>query len=182
MDSRTIKVNHSILYNTDNVWMTLLMNRLNDAITSWEDNTRLKFNNTEFGKVCKVSKQTVGDWRTGRTKSMSGESLLNGADYLGVNARWLCSGTGKMAFNLNVAFSSDSSRHEPPNSIDSKALIFALKAFKNNVEYSDREKGGVEEEASTIEMLYQYYQISQENGKEPNPLSDDLSIVIKLNK
>tara|TARA_R110000851_G_scaffold145731_1_gene285310 strand:- start:671 stop:1120 length:450 start_codon:yes stop_codon:yes gene_type:complete len=74
--------------------MKLLSVRLESAIADWESKNNQKLTSTAFAEVCGVSKQTVGDWRKGRTQSMTGEALLNGSDFLCVKPRWLCSGTG----------------------------------------------------------------------------------------
>ena len=106
--------------------MTLLSERITEAIHGWETDNNQKLSNTELAKVCNVSKQTVGDWRKGRTQTMTGEALLNGADFFNVDPRWLCSGTGKkQKYLVDTGYSSPS---EPPaqSNYNDDAIDFAV--------------------------------------------------------
>ena len=107
--------------------MNLLSERISTAISEWESVNKRNLSNTDFAKICGVSKQTVGDWIKGRTQSMTGEALLNGADYLKVNPRWLCSGTGpKEITKIN---DSDGSPHEPVSLYNYEAIDFAYQGL-----------------------------------------------------
>lgn len=48
----------------------------------------------EIAKLVGISKQTLGDWVHGRTKNPQNEHLLNFADALRLELRWLISGKG----------------------------------------------------------------------------------------
>lgn len=104
--------------------MTLLSDRLTESIREWEADNNQRLTNTDFAKICNVSKQTVGDWIKGRTQSMTGEALLNGADYLGVNPRWLCSGTGKKL--MPGSKSDDALVDDLPMKVNAEAADFAF--------------------------------------------------------
>lgn len=48
----------------------------------------------DLATACGVSKQTVGDWTSGRTENIRPEHLVKLADVLGVEIRWLATGQG----------------------------------------------------------------------------------------
>ena len=50
--------------------------------------------------ACNIKPPSVSDWLSGRTKNIEGENLLNAAEYLNVEPRWLISGTGPMRSRL----------------------------------------------------------------------------------
>jgi transcriptional regulator with XRE-family HTH domain len=112
----------------DGLAISLLSERLVTSIKDWESENNHKLSNTEFAKICNVSKQTVGDWLKGRTQTMTGEALLNGSDFLGVSARWLCSGVGekKHSFNGNKTISGQGSLYEETDKLNYSAVDFAV--------------------------------------------------------
>ena len=47
-----------------------------------------------LGRIIGVSKSSVCQWEKGKTKYMTGSNMINTAQALGVNPRWLESGMG----------------------------------------------------------------------------------------
>ena len=64
--------------------------RLIDAM----DNGPHKISGTALAKKCRVAQPSVSDWRSGKSKSMGAEALIEACDLLGVNPRWLATGKG----------------------------------------------------------------------------------------
>jgi transcriptional regulator with XRE-family HTH domain len=111
-----------------NLTTLLLSVRLITSIKDWESKNNQSLTDTTFAKICNVSKQTVGDWLKGRTQTMTGEALLNGADYLGVNARWLCSGIGgkQTSFDNSETNLGQDSLYELDGQLNYGAVDFAV--------------------------------------------------------
>ena len=55
-----------------------------------------KLTQAGMARACKLSPPSVNDWFSGKSKTLEGENLINAANYLGVNAAWLASGTEPM--------------------------------------------------------------------------------------
>jgi transcriptional regulator with XRE-family HTH domain len=117
----------------DGLAISLLSERLVTSIKDWESENNHNLSNTEFAKICNVSKQTVGDWLKGRTKTMTGEALLNSSDFLGVNARWLCSGVGEKqhSFNGYKTKLGQGSMYEETDKLNYSAVDFAVLGIIN---------------------------------------------------
>jgi hypothetical protein len=49
-----------------------------------------------LAKACGVAAASVSDWRSGKTKTMEAEHLLNAAECLRVREKWLAKGIGPM--------------------------------------------------------------------------------------
>lgn len=69
---------------------------INDRISACI--SELKCTDVELARQVGVSKQAIGDWKKGRVSGIKPEHLVNLADALGVEIRWLATGVGqKMA-------------------------------------------------------------------------------------
>lgn len=74
----------------DNVWMNLLMDRMNAALK------HAGMKKIELARGIPVARTTVGDWCSGKIKSLTGPNLFKAARILGVNPEWLGTGNGSM--------------------------------------------------------------------------------------
>lgn len=77
--------------------MTLLKERFEKAVAAWEAaNPERRFANADLARFAGCTRQTVGDWRKGRTEEISTRYLRKVAYFLGVNPDWLGNGVGAM--------------------------------------------------------------------------------------
>ena len=71
---------------------------------------------------------------------------------------------------------------EPEPELDLDAVEFAFQAFRENIDWSARENGGIAKETAIFDLFYRYYLIAKSEGnKEPSPTSPDLAMALKLN-
>ncbi len=52
-----------------------------------------------LAKACNIKPPSVSDWLTGKSRSMDGSNLIDAAEFLGVDAKWLIKGVGLMRNN-----------------------------------------------------------------------------------
>ena len=67
----------------------MLRERLALAKKFYEQQNNKKFKQVDLAERVNVSKQSVGYWFGGNTKSLDGHHLFKVAEYFGVNPRWL---------------------------------------------------------------------------------------------
>lgn len=53
-----------------------------------------------LAKACNIKPPSVSDWLSGKSRSMDGSNLIDAAEFLGVDAKWLIKGVG-LARNNN---------------------------------------------------------------------------------
>lgn len=70
---------------------TTLAERLHEAM-----NGKPKRTGAELARACNVKQPSVSDWLSGKSRSMDGSNLIDAAEFLGVNAKWLIKGVGLM--------------------------------------------------------------------------------------
>ena len=68
-----------------------LAERLREAM-----NGEPKRTGAELARACNVKQPSVIDWLSGKSRSMDGNNLIDAAEFLGVNAKWLIKGVGLM--------------------------------------------------------------------------------------
>lgn len=71
---------------------------------------------------------------------------------------------------------------ESPHDLNLSAVEFAFQAFRDNIDWADREAGGASEEARLFDMFYRYYVLALAGGRTPDPASEELATIIKLNR
>jgi transcriptional regulator with XRE-family HTH domain len=96
MAYHTFVVNPSIPLKADNVRMTLLFERINFAVDDYEKRRGVKFSNAAMAEHVGVTRQTVGDWRKGRTLELKGKNLLKTSEYLEVSQSWLSNNKSRL--------------------------------------------------------------------------------------
>ena len=109
---------------SQNIPMSLLAERFNKAVSRWEKNSNEKFVGAEMARTCGFERQTVGDWKMGRTKTIKAENLFCVANYLNVDPIWLNEGKGSMINETPAEY----------NAINSKILASALEAVEVVIE------------------------------------------------
>lgn len=70
---------------------TTLKQRMEEAAADMGE----RFNRADLQNACGVTKASVSDWFTGKTKSLKGDTLVAAAAYFGVSASWLGDGKGQ---------------------------------------------------------------------------------------
>lgn len=71
--------------------MSTLAERLQRALAAKPGATQ-----AELARYCKAAGPSVSDWFRGETRSLRAQTLVLAAEYLGVRARWLLDGSGRM--------------------------------------------------------------------------------------
>ena len=91
----TPPVNHSIQdgYYLEGMPTTTINDRINARLDELEKEGR-KITDAALGRIAGVARQTVGDWRKGRSVNLRPENLIAVADALGLEVRWLATGRG----------------------------------------------------------------------------------------
>lgn len=98
--------------------MSTLAERLQRALAAKPGATQ-----AELARYCKAAGPSVSDWFRGETRSLRAQTLVLAAEYLGVRARWLLDGSGRM---------DDAAAPSPPAAPDLKlaeALPVVLEAI-----------------------------------------------------
>lgn len=81
----------------------------------------------DLARLCQVAPASVAQWRNGRTKEITGETLLLAAAALQCSPKWLA--TGKGPIDANVAAAPPAIREPDPWQMDALAKE-ALKMFQ----------------------------------------------------
>ena len=172
MAHHTLNVNHTILLKRDNVRMTLLYERINFAIADYEKRHGVKFNNAELADYANVTRQTVGDWRKGRTLELKGANLLRTAAYLEISQSWLSSDRSKLSLQYMRPSTSKAGRSkELMQLIDSTPWLEELIYYSIKSDKPGRKQilNTAKHEASRAEAT----ESRQDNTKTNNPYAKD---------
>ena len=70
---------------------TTLAERLREAM-----NGPPKRTGADLARACNIKQPSVSDWLSGKSRSIDGSNLIDAAEFLGVNAKWLIKGVGLM--------------------------------------------------------------------------------------
>jgi hypothetical protein len=83
--------------------MNTMISRLMAARAWREDKLGRPFTNAEFARGLHVKQAAVNYWQEKQEGDLKTETVFQAADFLGVDARWLATGAGRMADDSGVA-------------------------------------------------------------------------------
>ena len=82
-------VKHALQVGVHDVGMPTIGDRIAEILR--EDPSKKQ---SALAEACGVTRASVSDWISGKSKTLKPENLVAAADYLGVELRWLANGTG----------------------------------------------------------------------------------------
>jgi len=165
-----------------NVRMAVLSERLKIAMSE----TSPPMRGADLCRAIKISKATMSDWLSGKTKYIRGENLVKAAKALNVTPEWLANGTLPMRPNyqktLPYAVYQVSENKDPVHietkSIPAEAFLRVRHIIDNGIG-AERFNNWTEEEQKHIVNLLQTILLD----KESKDLSDDFILkMVHLNE
>jgi phage repressor protein C with HTH and peptisase S24 domain len=82
--------------------MSSLQERINELFNDQPEKKA-----ADLARFAKISRSAVSDWRSGKTKTISGENAFSVAKFFGVNPEWVQTGNGKKYQPSTIAPSSN---------------------------------------------------------------------------